>query len=129
MWSTQTAPNNDPSSKQPGILQDGRSFTDYIQDSNRNERIKQENNIKTNEEYRLFLTKNADTLMQYNYDRSIHQNQTPYFPSVQHGSPFLYTSVQEDTKPYGYEDSTPKQMYLTREQIDDKKRRLYKEGY
>jgi len=129
MWSTQTAPNNEPSSKQPGILSDGRSFTDYSQDSTRNERIKQENKIKTNEEYRLFLTKNADTLMKYNYERSMHQNQTPFFPSVQHGSPFLYTSVQEDTKPYGYEDSTPKQMYLTREQIDDKKRRLYKEGY
>jgi hypothetical protein len=110
-------------------LTDGRSFTDYAQDSIRNERIKRENHLKTNEEYRLFLTKNADTLMQYNYDRSIHQNQTEYFPSVQYGSPFLYKTMQDDSKPYGYEDSTPKQMYLSREQIDDKKRRLYKENY
>jgi hypothetical protein len=129
MWGTQYTPNNDKGSNHPGILSDGRHFTDYSQNSTRNEKIKQENHLKTNEEYRKFLVKNADTVMQYNYENSIHKNQTPYFPSIQHGSPYLYENMQDDSKPYGYEDSIPKQIYLSREQIDDKKRRLYKENY
>jgi hypothetical protein len=128
MWATQYTPNNDQSNH-PGILHDGRTFTDYSQNSTRNEQIKRENHLKSNEDYRKFLVKNADTIMQYNYEHSIHKNQTEYFPSVQYGSPFLYKSMQDDSKPYGYEDSIPKQNYLSREQIDDKKRRLYKDNY
>ena len=30
---------------------------------------------------------------------------------------------------YGYEDTMSKQMYLTRQQLDDKKRRLMKDDY
>lgn len=129
MWATQYTPNNDKSHSSPGILSDGRSFTDYSQNSTRNEQIKRDNHVKTNEEYRKFLVKNTDTIMQYNYEHSIHKNQTDYFPSIQHGGPYLYENMQDDSKPYGYEDSIPKQNYLSREQIDDKKRRLYKDNY
>lgn len=128
MWATQYTPNNDKVNI-PGILSDGRLFTDYSQDSMMNDRIKKENNIKTNEDYRRFLVKHTDTIMQYNFDTMIQRNQSPQFPSVLHGTPHLYESVQDDTKPFGYEDSMPKQNYLSREQLDDKKRRLYKENY
>jgi hypothetical protein len=59
------------------------------------------------------------------YDNQTVYNHTQY----EYGSPYLYKSIQDDTKPYGYEDTTSKQLYLTREQLDDKKRRLMKDDY
>ena len=124
MWATQYTPNN-VYANVPGVLSDGRTFTDYSQ---MNDQIKREHRITTNEEYRKFLVKHADTIMQYNFDTMIQRNPSEY-PSVLHGPPHFYNTMQDDSKPYGYEDSGPKQNYLSREQLDDKKRRLYKENY
>ena len=130
MWATEYTPNNDPGSKMPGVISDGRIFTDYITDSNLNEKIKQQHNIRTNEEYRRFLVNNTSMIIQTNYDSMIHQNNTNYgHGQSSNGPPKLYSTVQDDSKPFGYEDSASKQMYLSREQINDKKRRLLKEEY
>jgi len=128
MWATQYTPNND-NVKTPGILSDGRPFTDYLLDSARNEKIKQENHITTNEGYRKFLVNNTDTLMKYNFDLLKIQQNPASIPSMVHGSPYLYENIEDETKPDGYEDSIPKQNFLSRQQIDDKKRRLYQEEY
>ncbi len=130
MWATEYTPNNVRDSKIPGITSDGRVFTDYITDSNLNEKIKQQNNIKTNEEYRRFLVKNTSFIIQKNYDSMISQNNTNYNNNqITNGPPKIYSSIQDDSKLFGYEDSTPKQMYITREQLNDKKRRLVKNEY
>ena len=129
MWATEYTPNNVKDAKTPGVTSDGRLFTDYITDSNLNEKIKQENHIKTNEEYRRFLVKNTSMIIQTNYDSMVNINDTNYGHQISNGPPKLYSSVQEDSKPFGYEDSTPKQMYLSREQLNDKKRRLLKDEY
>lgn len=130
MWATQYTPNND-NVQVPGILNDGRPFTDYTIDSTRNEQIKRDNQITNNEEYRRFLVQNTDKIMKYNYDQMKLYNQTSDHASSIHSSsaPYLYDTVQDDAKPEGYEDSFPKQNFLTRQQIDDKKRRLLKEEY
>jgi len=130
MWATDYTPNNVHDIKLPGVISDGRLFTDYITDSNANERIKQQHHIKTNEEYRRFLIKNTSRIIQTNYDSMIHQNDTNYGNNQRnHGPPKLYATIQDDSKPFGYEHSVAKQLYLSREQINDKKRRLLKEEY
>jgi len=130
MWATEYTPNNVKDEKTPGVTSDGRLFTDYITDSTLNEKIKQENDIKTNEEYRRFLVKNTSMIIQTNYDSMINVNDTNYgHHQMSNGPPKLYSSVQDDSKPVGYEDSIPKQMYLSREQLNDKKRRLLKDEY
>jgi hypothetical protein len=129
MWATQYTPNND-NVHVPGVLTDRRAFTDYSIDSTRNEQIKRENHITNNEEYRRFLVNNTSMIIQTNYESMIHQNNTNYGNNQpSNGPPKLYYTVQDDSKPFGYEDSVSKQMYLSREQINDKKRRLLKEEY
>jgi hypothetical protein len=129
MWATQYTPNND-SVNHPGILSDGRMFTNYIPNSMLNETIKKKNNIQNNEEYRKFLVNNTESIMRNNYEQYSNENKTEYrHEQAIHGPPHLYMSVQEDTKPFGYEDSSVKQTFLTRQQIDDKKRRLLKHEY
>ena len=90
------------------------------------------NNIKSNWEYRRYLTKNSKDILEYNFRESC--NDVGYFkrpidlPSIQsnvvngtNGSPFLYDSIIDKSKPTGYEDSDLKQIYLTREQLDARK--------
>jgi len=126
MWATQ----NNSQANMPGVLSDGRLFTNYASDAIVAENIKREQGIKTNEEYRRFLVEHTESIMKHNYDHMATQNKTQYdHAQYQYGQPHLYHSVQEDTKPYGYEDTTVKQMYLTRQQLDDKKRRLLRDNY
>ena len=126
MWATQ----NNSHVNMPGVLSDGRLFTNYDSDALVGETIKKKNGLKSNEEYRRYLVQNTDTIMKYNYDHMAKKNQTHYeHEPYNYGPPHLYMSIQEDTKPFGYEDTSTKQMYLTRQQLDDKKRRLMKDDY
>jgi hypothetical protein len=126
MWATQ----NNTYTNIPGVLSDGRLFTNYHSNAIVEETIKKENDLKSNEEYRKYLVKNTEAIMKYNYDHMAKDNQTQYeHEQYNYGQPHLYKSIQEDNKPFGYEDTNTKQMYLTRQQLDDKKRRLMKENY
>jgi hypothetical protein len=126
MWATQ----NFPQANMPGVVSDGRLFTNYRSEASVGDTLKKENSLKSNEEYRKFLVQNTDSIMKYNYDHMANENKTDYqHRQYDYGRPYLYTNIQDDSKPYGYEDSTSKQIYLTREQLDDKKRRLMKEDY
>ena len=52
----------------PPNMTDGRSiFSTWQNDTQINEQLIKKNNITSNWEYRQFLTKNATTIMEYNY--------------------------------------------------------------
>jgi hypothetical protein len=126
MWATQ----NNQSVNMPGVVSDGRLFTNYNADSIVTELTKQMNGLKSNEEYRRFLVQNTEAIMKQNYNQMAQENRTSYaHEQFDYGHPHLYNSIQEDTKPHGYEDTEVKQMYLSRQQLDDKKRRLMKDDY
>ena len=126
MWATQ----NNQNVNMPGIVSDGRLFTNYKSDALEGETLKRENVLKSNEEYRRYLVQHTESIMKMNYDHMAKANQTEYHHGqYDYGPPRLYTTIQESIKPYGYEDTNVKQMYLTRQQLDDKKRRLMKDNY
>lgn len=125
MWATNYRTSNNLSVPFPGILSDGRLFTDYNTDSKMNENLKRTNNIKNNSDYRRFLVQNTNTIMNYNFNNMIMENRTPN-PTGNtpvYGSPYLFKGTDDMTIPYGYETSYPKMIYLSRQQLDDKKRR------
>ena len=47
-------------------MQDGRSFTDYRANCTLDNMVSSSNNIQSSYEYRLFLTRNAEKLMEQN---------------------------------------------------------------
>jgi hypothetical protein len=62
----------------PPLMSDGRSVTaSYQPESALNESIIKSNNIKSNWEYRQFLTKNANELREYNFREAC--NDAGYF--------------------------------------------------
>jgi hypothetical protein len=124
MWATDYVTNNNATEKFPGIVQDGRTFTLYTQDT---ESFKRNHGIQTNSEYRKYLMDHANELMKLNYRTSILENKTPILQQpFKNGSPYL---IRGHEQPYGYENSFAKEMYLTRQALDDKKRRPMQRTY
>lgn len=117
----------------PPLMSDGRAITSGWQpESTINKDLIENNHIKSNWEYRQYLTKNSKDIMEYNFRETC--TDVGYFkrpidiPSVQsnlvqgiENTPYRYASVLDSAKPFGYETSDLKEMYLTREQLEARK--------
>lgn len=126
MWATQYKTPNNLNVPYPGILSDGRLFTDYSPSSIMNDSIKKINGITDNNVYRDYLVKNTNMIMRNNMNNSTKENLS-YIQKIQNqnnNGPYLYQTIDDSNKPYGYENSVPKNIFLTRQQLDDKKKRF-----
>lgn len=66
-------------SKCPAFMDDSRLFTNYLPNSKLNTYITKINNITNNDEYRIFLQKNASKIMD-NEKKFIENNKKCTFP-------------------------------------------------
>lgn len=111
-------------------MEDGRTFTSYITDSVNTMIMKQENGIKNNEEYRQFLNRNADRIMKQNkvmFESQSYVYESPDNTSLKNdNTPYLFTGINDKSKPNGYETNAVKNQYLSREQLNAKTFNRYK---
>lgn len=117
----------------PPLMSDGRSITATWQpESTINAELIESNGIKSNWQYRRYLTQNAQRIMEYNFRES--SNDVGYYkrpielPSVQSDMvsgnfqpPHRFKSVLDKEHPFGYSSSDLKQMYLSREELNSRK--------
>jgi hypothetical protein len=117
----------------PPLMSDGRSITTSWQpEAVINDDLIQSNNLRSNWQYRKYLINNAKDIMEYNFRES--SNDVGYYkrpidlPNMQsnkvtnmNGAPYNFNSVLDNTKPFGYQTSDLKEMYLSREQLDARK--------
>ena len=68
-------------SKCPAFMDDSRLFTNYLPNSKLNTYITKINNITNNDEYRIFLQKNASKIME-NEKKFIEDNKKCSFPVI-----------------------------------------------
>lgn len=105
----------------PPLMADGRNFASWLPGDQINNQIRQENDIKTNWQYRQFLTNNAEEIMKQNSmsacDRCCTCPARYGDDQPQTNTPFLYKSCTESTQPFGYENSDLKQLYLDKYQL------------
>jgi hypothetical protein len=117
-WGTCYSGSNNIHFDYPPLMADGRNFTSWLPGDQINKQIRQQNDIKSNWDYRQHLVKNAENIMQQNTISACDQccacpprygdNQT-----VQHNNtPFLYKSCADSTQPFGYQTSDLKKLYL-----------------
>jgi hypothetical protein len=111
-WGTNYVTVNNMTIPYPGIIQDGRFFTDYSPNSVLNDSIKINNGISSNTKYKEYLTKNATSIMSANF------NTAGTVRDLGKTYPYTFSDVNDRTIPPGYETSLPKNMYLTREQLN-----------
>lgn len=119
-WGTCYSGSNNIHFDFPPIMSDGRNFAKWQPGAVINQKIRQENNIKSNWQYRQFLTENADAIIKANQVEAC--DNCCYCPAMKVGepisnSPFLYKSCFEKSQPFGYEDSNLKNLYLTSHQL------------
>jgi hypothetical protein len=110
-WGTNYVTANNITVPYPGIIQDGRFFTDYSPSAVLNDSIKIQNGISSNSKYKEFLTKNATSIMSKNFKTAGTQDLGKTYP-------YTFSDVNDINIPPGYETSLPKNMYLTREQLN-----------
>ena len=110
----------------PPIMADGRSLVSSWQpESAANDHLLKTNDIKSNWEYRKYLTQHGYKVMEYNFKETC--NDTGYFiPPAEVGhrdknAPHLYSSFNDNSKPVGYQESDLKSMYLSKEQLNSRK--------
>ena len=123
---------NNQYSEFPPLMNDGRSVVSSWQtEAHMNRELKKQNNIKSNWEYRQYLTKNANNLMDKEFSESANDtgynmksSQKPNIQSIEvtgfSNYPYSFKSVLDDAKPTGHVQSDLKTAYLTREQLQSR---------
>lgn len=120
-WGSCNAGSNNIYHDSPPIMADGRNFATWQPGGALNEALRAQAGIKTNYEYRQYLTQNADRIIKTNQLEACDQccNCPPRYGTNQPdtGSPFLYQSCVETSQPFGYENSDLKTAYLSAYQL------------
>jgi hypothetical protein len=109
----------------PPIMHDGRNYADWQPGAVINDTLRKEANIKSNWEYRRFLSNNADDIIKFNQLSACGDccANTAQYGVAKPGnneksdksdknSPYLYKSCLDNTKKFGYETSDLKNLYL-----------------
>jgi hypothetical protein len=116
-WGTcyTNAGSNNIHSGFPAIMMDGRNYADWQPGAMINERIRKDAGIKSNWEYRKYLTSNAESIIKHNQLSACSENtlQAGSGQKVSNNSPYLYKSIDDQTMNYGYENSDLKNLYLS----------------
>lgn len=105
----------------PPIMADGRNYATWQPGAVINQKIREENNIKSNFDYRSFMTKNADAIIAANQMEACNRCcSCPANPNASKtpNTPFLYKSCVDNATPFGYETSDLKQGYLSAYQLE-----------
>ena len=113
----------------PPLMNDGRAITAAWQpNATENAKLIADNGLKSNWEYRRYLTKNAPAIMTENFKQSSNDagyNSRPIdLPNIQSNkvsfeshSPYMFKSTLDGAEPFGTIKSDLKDNYLSREQL------------
>jgi hypothetical protein len=111
----------------PPVMDDGRSITaSYQPEAIRNRELLESSGIKSNWQYRKYLTDNSQEIAEQNFKEACNdvgytQRFTPNERENQtkiSNVPFVYPSYLDGSQPVGYSTSDLKDLYLTREQLN-----------
>jgi hypothetical protein len=107
-------------------MNDGRNFSGWQPGNAVNESIRRSENIKTNWDYRRYLTLNADQIMNLNRIDAVNISGhgsfdvNGYEQDNHRNVPFMYSSVMDTREPFGYTQSDLKDTYLSREALQSR---------
>ena len=110
----------------PPLMDDARLFSNYYSSVLNDEMLKRNKNIKTNSDYRHYLQINAQAIISNNQLNSCNEcSVCPYYSKTDLGinkaTPYIFDHILSKIRPYGYETSDLKELYITRQQLDAQK--------
>lgn len=106
----------------PPLMSDGRNYTNWTPMCKINQEHFKQSGIRTNFEYRQYITQNAEHIMKSNLDNvcdncGVCKYGMPLQKEATKEGKYLYKSCRDMKQPYGYEDSDMKQLYLSRQAL------------
>lgn len=108
----------------PPIMSDQRAFTSYDPMNLLNEGIKKEQNIRSNYDYRQYLTQHGDKIIKQNQEHACNACGTCEFGSVfeqrTSGGKYLYKGTTDTSRPFGHETSDLKATYISRQELESR---------
>jgi hypothetical protein len=124
-WATCYTSSNNIHFDSPPIMADGRNYASWQPGAVLNNKIKEDAGIKSNSQYRKYLTENADEIIKYNQLGACNEccdGLARYGNSEQasSNSPYLYKSTLDNSVKFGYENSDLKNIYLTQFQLQSR---------
>jgi len=122
-WGTCFSGSNNIHFDFPPIMADGRNFSSWQPGSVLSEEIRTNAGIKTNWQYRKYMTENADQIIKMNQMSACGQTSSVYatdYQPNQSSTPFIFKSSSDDSKPVGYETSDMKNIYISQFQLQSR---------
>jgi len=120
-WGTAYSGSNNLHFNFPPIMDDGRTYTSWVPGSAINDQLRSQNNIDSNWSYRQFLMHNSTNIMDGNLQQCFSQSgYSNLYGQTVSNSPFLYSTVADKSRPYGYENSDLKNIYLSRNDLQSR---------
>jgi hypothetical protein len=127
-WGTCFSGSNNIHFDFPPIMADGRNFSSWQPGSVLSEQMRTNAGIKTNWEYRRYMTENADQIIKMNQMSACDQcssvsNMKDNSNSTGNGNsngPFIFKSSSDKSQPAGYETSDLKNIYLSQFQLQSR---------
>lgn len=116
----------------PGLMSDGRLYTQHNLDDLNKNIYKLNKNIKNNQDLRYYMIHNSDNIKEINklYYRNDMTTYTPKHVLLDKNkmseNPYLFHSIYDDVQPYGYETNFTKNKYLSRVELSERKKNKYK---
>ena len=122
-WGTCYSGSNNIHFNFPPIMADGRNYASWQPEAVVNDRIRKQEHINSNWEYRQYLTKYATEIMKFNNNESCYDlGLSPYVDQKQVNTlknvPKLFTSTHDQS--FGYQQSDLKTPYISREQLQSR---------
>ena len=102
------------------LMSDGRANTFQDPACSLNNQLKHSAGINNNYDYRQYLIKNGMDMIKTNFNDSAKYSHITQRNNNSVFDKYLYKSSRDRSRPYGYESSDLKEMYLSRNELQSK---------
>ena len=103
-------------------MSDSRQFTKYDPNCEANNRLKKSLQLQSNYDYRQYLINNGMSLAEKNNNTALQTNINSKVghDSLNHHEKYIFNNVFDNNRPFGYEGSDLKNIYLSRKQLQSR---------
>jgi hypothetical protein len=121
-WSTCYSGSNNIHKNLPPLMSDSRQFTKYDPNCEANNRLKKSLQLQSNYDYRQYLINNGMSLAEKNNNTALQTNINSKVghDSLNHHEKYIFNNVFDNNRPFGYEGSDLKNIYLSRKQLQSR---------
>jgi len=120
-WATCYSGSNNIHFNVPPMMSDGRIFTMFNAPS-ANKQLKAGLNINNNYDYRQWLINNGNTIREKNYAMAKNESSecVESGKKMKTNDKYVYQSCLDNSRPFGYETSDLKNIYLSRNKLQSR---------